>query len=160
MRPPEVFVRELAPAEGQRLKRLSKRSKVVSTRQRAMILLVSNTLASDSLSNPRRGLTPRSRPARQPRRLEPRGKNGKDQRSLAFAQPFGHATDCAQPCRLSERQRTDANGCRQAGGHWFEPSTIESRCKTTYVVAVGGDASRLVARMSLATTFALLEPSC
>ena len=46
MRPPEVFVRELAPAEGQRLKRLSKQSKLVSTRQRAMILLASNTLMS------------------------------------------------------------------------------------------------------------------
>ncbi len=46
MRPPEVFVRELAPAEGQRLKRLSKRSKLASTRQRAMILLASNTLMS------------------------------------------------------------------------------------------------------------------
>ncbi len=28
MRPPEVFVRELAPDEGQRLKRLSKQSKL------------------------------------------------------------------------------------------------------------------------------------
>jgi transposase len=46
MRPPEVFVRELAPAEGQRLKRLSKQSKLASTRQRAMILLASNTLIS------------------------------------------------------------------------------------------------------------------
>jgi transposase len=46
MRPPEVFVRELAPAEGQRLKRLSKRSRLASTRQRAMILLASNTLMS------------------------------------------------------------------------------------------------------------------
>lgn len=46
MRPPEVFVRELAPAEGQRLKRLSKQSKLASTRQRAMILLASNTLMS------------------------------------------------------------------------------------------------------------------
>jgi len=46
MRPPEVFVRELAPQEGQRLKRLSKQSKVASTRQRAMILLASNTLMS------------------------------------------------------------------------------------------------------------------
>lgn len=46
MRPPEVFVRELAPAEGQRLKRLSKQSKVASTRQRALILLASNTLMS------------------------------------------------------------------------------------------------------------------
>ena len=46
MRPPEVFVRELAPHEGQRLKRLSKQSKVASTRQRAQILLASNTLMS------------------------------------------------------------------------------------------------------------------
>ena len=46
MRPPEVFVRELAPHEGQRLKRLSKRAKHVSTRQRASILLASNTLMS------------------------------------------------------------------------------------------------------------------
>ena len=46
MRPPEVFVRELAPHEGQRLKRLSKQSKLASTRQRAMILLASNTLMS------------------------------------------------------------------------------------------------------------------
>ena len=46
MRPPEVFVRELAPLEGQRLKRLSRQSKVASTRQRALILLASNTLMS------------------------------------------------------------------------------------------------------------------
>lgn len=46
MRPPEVFVRELSPAEGQRLKRLSKRAKHASTRQRASILLASNTLMS------------------------------------------------------------------------------------------------------------------
>jgi transposase len=46
MRPPEVFVRELAPEEGQRLKRLSKQSKVASTRQRASILLASATLMS------------------------------------------------------------------------------------------------------------------
>ncbi|MBA3433244.1 MAG: IS630 family transposase [Actinobacteria bacterium] len=46
MRPPSVFVRVLAPAEGQRLKRLSKRAKHDSTRQRAMILLGSATLMS------------------------------------------------------------------------------------------------------------------
>lgn len=46
MRPPEVFVRELAPHEGQRLKRLSKQSRVASTRQRASILLASATLMS------------------------------------------------------------------------------------------------------------------
>jgi len=46
MRPPEVFVRELAPHEGQRLKRLSKESKRAATRERALILLASNTLMS------------------------------------------------------------------------------------------------------------------
>jgi len=46
MRPPEVFVRELAPHEGQRLKRLSKRARHASTRQRASILLASATLMS------------------------------------------------------------------------------------------------------------------
>jgi len=44
LRPPSVFVRALAPAGGQRLKRLSRQSKLASTRQRAMILLASNTL--------------------------------------------------------------------------------------------------------------------
>jgi DNA-directed RNA polymerase specialized sigma24 family protein len=43
MRPPSVFVRSLAPVEGQRLKRLSQRAKHASTRQRAMILLASAT---------------------------------------------------------------------------------------------------------------------
>ncbi len=46
MRPPGVFVRDLAPHEGQRLKRLSKRAKHASARQRASILLASNTLMS------------------------------------------------------------------------------------------------------------------
>ena len=46
MRPPAVFVRRLPRHEGQRLKRLSKQSKLASTRQRAMILLASNTLMS------------------------------------------------------------------------------------------------------------------
>lgn len=46
MRPPSVFVRPLAPVEGQRLKRLSKRAKHASARQRAMILLASATLMS------------------------------------------------------------------------------------------------------------------
>src|SRR5215218_5116038 len=46
MRPPEVFVRELAPHEGQRLKRLSKTAKHQATRQRASILLASATLMS------------------------------------------------------------------------------------------------------------------
>ncbi len=44
----------------------------------------------------------------------PRGKNGKDQRSFGFAHAFGRETDSAQPCCLSERQRTDANGCTKS----------------------------------------------
>ena len=43
MRPASVFVRPLAPVEGQRLKRLSRRAKHSSTRQRALILLASAT---------------------------------------------------------------------------------------------------------------------
>ncbi len=46
MRPPSVFVGSLAPVEGQRLKRLSRRARHASTRQRAMILLASQTLMS------------------------------------------------------------------------------------------------------------------
>ena len=46
MRPAEVFVRELVPEQGQRLKRLSKSSKSASVRERALILLASNTLMS------------------------------------------------------------------------------------------------------------------
>jgi len=43
MRPPEVFVRELSPEEGSRLKSISKKAKYQSKRQRAMILLASST---------------------------------------------------------------------------------------------------------------------
>ena len=43
MRPPEVFVRELAPEEGARLKSISKRARYQSKRQRAIILLASST---------------------------------------------------------------------------------------------------------------------
>jgi transposase len=43
MRPSSVFVRELSPAEGERLRRMSKRAKHFSTRQRAAILLASAT---------------------------------------------------------------------------------------------------------------------
>jgi transposase len=43
MRPLEVFVRELSPVEGVRLKQVSKRAKYQSKRQRAMILLASST---------------------------------------------------------------------------------------------------------------------
>ena len=46
MRPAEVFVRELAPAEGQRLKRLRSRRRARRFGQRALILLASNTLMS------------------------------------------------------------------------------------------------------------------
>src|SRR3954453_22338269 len=43
MRPPEVFVRALAHGEAVTLKRRAKRARHVSTRQRASILLASNT---------------------------------------------------------------------------------------------------------------------
>lgn len=43
MRPPEVFVRELTPREGQRLRSASRRAKYQSKRQRAMIVLASAT---------------------------------------------------------------------------------------------------------------------
>ena len=43
MRPPEVFVRELSPEDGARLKQISKRARYQSKRQRAMILLASST---------------------------------------------------------------------------------------------------------------------
>lgn len=46
MRPPEVFVRSLAHGEAVRLKRMSKQAKHQSTRQRAAILLASNTRMS------------------------------------------------------------------------------------------------------------------
>src|SRR5271165_3740682 len=46
MRPPEVFVRELSPQEGARLKQVSKRAKYQAKRQRAMIVLASATLMS------------------------------------------------------------------------------------------------------------------
>ena len=46
MRPPEVFVRPLAHEEATRLKRISKRAKHQSTRQRAAIILASNTRMS------------------------------------------------------------------------------------------------------------------
>jgi transposase len=42
-RPPSVYVRELTPEEGQQLRRLSRRSKVFATRQRAQILLASDS---------------------------------------------------------------------------------------------------------------------
>jgi transposase len=41
MRPPSVFVRELSPGEGERLKRMARRAKHFSTRQRAAIVLAS-----------------------------------------------------------------------------------------------------------------------
>src|SRR3954466_15084903 len=43
MRPPEVFVRELSPDEGSRLKSISRKAKYQSKRQRAVILLASST---------------------------------------------------------------------------------------------------------------------
>jgi hypothetical protein len=46
MRPPEVFVRELSPDEGNRLKRLSKSAKHAAKRQRALICWASATRMS------------------------------------------------------------------------------------------------------------------
>jgi alkylhydroperoxidase/carboxymuconolactone decarboxylase family protein YurZ len=43
MRLPEVFVRELTPEEGNRLKSISRRAKYLAKRQRAMIVLASAT---------------------------------------------------------------------------------------------------------------------
>jgi transposase len=43
MRPPEVFVRDLTPAEGNRLKRLSKTAKHQAKRERALICWASAT---------------------------------------------------------------------------------------------------------------------
>ena len=43
MRPPEVFVRELTPEEGNRLRSISRRAKYQAKRQRAMMLLASST---------------------------------------------------------------------------------------------------------------------
>jgi transposase len=43
MRPAEVFVRELSPGEGSRLKSISKKAKYQSKRQRAIVLLASST---------------------------------------------------------------------------------------------------------------------
>src|SRR5438094_702284 len=43
MRPPDVFVRELSPREGSRLRSISRKAKYQSKRQRAMILLASAT---------------------------------------------------------------------------------------------------------------------
>ena len=48
MRPPEVFVRELSPEEGARLKSISRKAKYQSKRQRAVILLASATGMSAS----------------------------------------------------------------------------------------------------------------
>lgn len=45
MRPPEVFVRELAPEEGGRLRSISKRARYQAKRQRAMAPGVSGAIS-------------------------------------------------------------------------------------------------------------------
>ena len=45
-RPPSVFVRDLSPEEAQRLRRVSRQSKVFALRQRAQILLASDSQVS------------------------------------------------------------------------------------------------------------------
>jgi hypothetical protein len=42
-RPPSVFVRDLSPDEAQRLRRISRQSKVFALRQRAQIILASDS---------------------------------------------------------------------------------------------------------------------
>jgi hypothetical protein len=45
-RPPSVFVRDLSPEEGMRLRRISRQSKVFALRQRAQILLASDSMVA------------------------------------------------------------------------------------------------------------------
>jgi hypothetical protein len=54
-----------------------------------------------------------------------RGNNGNARRSFTFARAFARSRVTAQPWAVSEPGRTGANTApsRQAGGHWFEPST-------------------------------------
>src|SRR4051812_514535 len=47
-------------------------------------------------------------------------------RSFAFAQAFGRQADSAQPCRLSSRERTDANGCPESTS-WGSLVRVEYR---------------------------------
>jgi hypothetical protein len=71
-----------------------------------------------------------NRAPRRPRTL--RGKNGKEFRSFAFAYAFGRVSISALSHGLSARTRTDTNAApsRQAGGHWFEPSTAHCPTKS------------------------------
>ena len=57
MRPPEVFVRELSPEEGSRLKSISRKAEYQSKRQRAVILLASATGMSAPLGSRKTILT-------------------------------------------------------------------------------------------------------
>jgi hypothetical protein len=71
-----------------------------------------------------------------------RGKDGKDWRSLGFIRPFARPPDLAQRWGLAERARTRANARanRQAGGHWFEPSTahpLKALLNRAFVVSGG-----------------------
>jgi hypothetical protein len=64
-----------------------------------------------------------------------RGKNGKDEHSFAFARTLGRKTDPAQPLPSTAQARTGANAApnRQAGGHWFEPSTAHRKpCRSAF----------------------------
>jgi hypothetical protein len=65
--------------------------------------------------------------------------------------------DSAQPCAMSEPRRSAANIARQAGGHWFEPSTAHLTkaplggaflfCKSAVRPASGGN--RMATRQSV-----------
>jgi len=68
--------------------------------------------------------------------IGPRGNNGNARRSFAFAQAFGRRSIPLNHAGLTEQSRRGPNAAptRQAGGHWFEPSTAhrkalqKSRC--------------------------------
>src|SRR5213596_738200 len=74
----------------------------------------------------------------------------KELRSLEFAQTFGrlaHSRNHEHQAHLSERARTVAPN-RQAGGHWFEPSTAHRKAlHKGFFVAQSGDVGVVVARI-------------
>jgi hypothetical protein len=47
-------------------------------------------------------------------KAEAHGKDGKDQRSFAFAQAFARGNYSAQPCGLTAPERTGANSCTKS----------------------------------------------
>jgi hypothetical protein len=59
--------------------------------------------------------------------------------------------DSAEPCAVSEPRRTETNAApsRQAGGHWFEPSTAhQNSCKSDVLVVKRDDYVRAMATLT------------